>query len=985
MGVGIKRCVDVPGECERMLADAAACKCDVVWLLPDYDRVVERRKGLAASDSPLRFGCTVSTLFAWIEDLWALYGDGRMLVSAVQRKLLVKAVLDDARVAGKELFPASAGRIDLLCSMVQQGAAFGSFDEVASGDDVQLTETQRKMLQVARAYYGELNANGLCEPSEAMRLLSGRSDIGWPAVACESFSALSAAEALFFARISEHASVRFLVESVPGSRFDAGQMIARSLSRAFDLLGASWEDGGKGEVPASPSAAEDALAPEADELCQLAAALYDSGQRPFVRPQGSVRVLLPAGRYAAPSLLADAVVSSDAETVLVACVDPGRMFGELAPRLVERGVSVRTSYSLRFGETDFGEAFLNALDMADMRELRRPDTFCATDYLMGGLSEKGCKAVYSLDEKWRGRRVLDGKAIACDIDECATKYAAPFAGHVGAGDFSAAFDLAECRYVAMPAGNEAFKAEQLAAVSCARKIFEQAGCLKGQSVAEDLRVLLETARVRVRVRASAKSEGRQSVSLMTYREASAQQERSFDAVFACDLNSSEQPVRLRRTSFDALFEALGCEFERDALFETRLAFLRVVRSARERLYLMRILHDADASPLYPAISFEEVMACYSNEVDRATVLAEPFVRVSKGEEPLVFQRGEESLIGNTLRGARPSDQTLEVGPLDRVTPSMVPTLMDPVQVLSPSEIENYLDCPHKWFATRRLRLNAIDAGFTAREKGSFAHAVLTCFYERYKLAYGEAKPRSADDVREKALPLLREVFAALLAEQDALDPFENPLIPITQSEVEQTDELLRHLKGFVHRDAALLPGFEPRRFEYRFGYDEPFEYAGMPLRGSIDRIDIDDKGRAVVVDYKSSLGDSYHLLPADAEGLAELPAKVQALIYAQVVRKLLGCEVVGAVYVHTLKPGSQPTVCGAYDDRILGPDDLPGVKVSRNAMTEAGFRSFDDLLDRVEDMIAEGLSGMAEGNIAVAPRSDRACGFCPVFSCVGRK
>ena len=1014
LGVKIERAGDASLACEDFLIGFAQRKAEVVWLLPDYDRAVERKKRLALSASSLQLGCSVTTLFAWIEDMWALYGDGRVVVSSVQRKLLMRTVLQRRAGEGTPLFSVSAGRIDLLCSMVRTGFGLDAFAEALAGDNLglmaSLTSSQARMIEAARAYRGLLNECGLCELSEAMSLLSKRVDIPWPVIACEDFSTLSADEACFFARLSLRTEVRFGVTMIAGSCFDAGRMLEQALGRAFGLIGAEVPAGiaeadsfadsvvGKSQ-PGSDAGIGSGIHPE---LFQVASALYDASAVASVEPAGAVRILLPAGRYAQPALLADAIERAGVRKILVASTDPATMYLDLAPRLAAKGVAVQASYSRAFAETDFGEAFLNALDLALDASLRRPDTFRATDYLLSNLSERTPRTVHALDGRWRADRSLDGAAVLSDINEHAVSFAAPFLAFVQEGSFAEAFDLAESRYIAFPAGNDAFKAEQLAAVSCARSLFEQAQRLGESGDVASLRVLLESASVRVRVRAVIEGAAICEVALMSYVEASGQPAYSFDAVMACDLNASQMPVRVRRTPEDILLEALGCSFARDALFESRLEFLRVINVATGRLYLARCLHDADANPLYPAVAFEEIMSCYATKVDKATAVALPFLSSEQGEEgegtsddlfssavrtaeALVVQRGEEKLVTNaSCVGEFPPVRSLEMGVPDKVSEEMQGMLMEPVRSLSPSAIENYLDCPHKWFATRRLRLDSLDAGFSPLEKGSFLHEVFYEFYDRYRQDFGKAKPRTQEDLLH-AYPLLREVFRAAVARQSQKELIGNPLIAITQEEERQIDELERHLEGFIARDAVLLPGFEPAYFEESFGRDgDSFEYAGMPLRGSIDRIDVDARGRAVIVDYKSSLGDSYHLLPANADGLADLPIKVQTLIYAQVARRKLNLDVVGAVYVHALRPGSQPSVCGAYDDKVLGPEHLPGIRSARSSLSSAGFPTFEQLLDYVEGEIAKRLEDMRNGDISVAPRHEKACGFCPVFSCAGR-
>src|SRR5204862_8133298 len=67
----------------------------------------------------------------------------------------------------------------------------------------------------------------------------------------------------------------------------------------------------------------------------------------------------------------------------------------------------------------------------------------------------------------------------------------------------------------------------------------------------------------------------------------------------------------------------------------------------------------------------------------------------------------------------------------------------------------------------------------------------------------------------------------------------------------------------------------------------------VELSGKIDRVDLDDAGRAVVVDYKyAAIGRYSNLDEKIASG-----ADLQLPIYALAARRLLGREVVAAGYL----------------------------------------------------------------------------------------
>ena len=463
-------------------------------------------------------------------------------------------------------------------------------------------------------------------------------------------------------------------------------------------------------------------------------------------------------------------------------------------------------------------------------------------------------------------------------------------------------------------------------------------------------------------------------------------------------------MRLVEDGGTLLLEKLGLGRPADALAASRRRFFRALSSACETVVCERVLNTEDANEAYPSVMFEELLDCYreadAGEDDRATGLPKPLVAFA-------MLAGEDALHDNlalVCEGVQPrvgkggATLSWELSAAGAVSPEQRPRIVlprspreglrgaDAALALSPSALESYLECPYKWFALRRLRLSEPDAGFGPLEMGSFSHNVLRSFYEHFREA-GHAKVDSA--TLPEARALLGETFDRHLESQRNLKRSVNPLIPRTAFERAETADLRKRLVRFLDREALLLPGFEPVRFEFDFGSSEPFPYAGCLLRGSVDRIDVNGAGQAVVIDYKGSLNGDYALdsaSPAAQAGGAVLPHKVQTLMYAQVARKVLGLDVVGALYVSY---GRDRRVSGAFDRTVVGERDVPGIDVERcgvpgPAGEALGVSSFGELVDAVEDRIARAVRTLADGCIGPDPRGGDPCGYCPVLACEKR-
>ena len=467
----------------------------------------------------------------------------------------------------------------------------------------------------------------------------------------------------------------------------------------------------------------------------------------------------------------------------------------------------------------------------------------------------------------------------------------------------------------------------------------------------------------------------------------------------CDLEASSYPVRPAEDAATLLLERLGLAACGDALAASRRRFFRALSCARDAVVCERVLSTADADEAYPAVMYEELIDCYRpdptrmGDLDRATGLPQALV-------PFAERAGEDALHANLAPGDDASDaEAWEVPASGDVSPAARGRVVLPREggsasgdrpatpVLSPSAIESYLECPCKWFSLRRLRLSEPDAGFGPLEMGSFSHGVLKSFYEHF-IEAGNAKVAPGN--LEEARSLMRETFARHLAFQPELKRKANPLLPLTAFERAEAHGLERRLVSYLDREAALLPGFAPAYFELDFGAKEPFAYGGFELRGSVDRIDVNGRGQAVVIDYKGSLSPDYALAsasPAATAGGAVLPHKVQALVYAQVARRLLGLEVVGALYVSYGRDGR---VAGAFDRTFVGAADVPGIDAEAcgapgPAAEAVGAGSFAELADRVEEGIARAALSMGAGQVSPDPRGADPCGFCPVLACERRR
>lgn len=964
----------------RVVAERVSAGETPVILTPTPAAAARVRCMLA--QGPLALGVRVETFSSWIEDRWELFGDGRCVVSPVERTLLIRRVLvdgDDAPIdkgVGGGLV-ATPGTVDLVASLARVALPFLVGDAVLSHKGV-LSAGEQATVSTLIRYADALRLRGQCELSEATYLLPTLID-AVPTLVVLGFDDVDCAFGYLLDMLSQCTEV---------VRVDDG-------CRAAD-------DGDR-----------------VSELRALLDRLFSATTSNALEPTGAVRFLLPAGRYAASMLVARAAVDATlherenatahgvpALPVCVVSCDPVTAFDQMADFLAGRGVSSAVSARTTFAETDFGRAFLALVNFAYAAECR---VFQASDFALSSFSGLSQRVAYALDAAWRGSRTIDQSRIASDLAE-ASEVACEVLAAFTRGDNEGALAAFEARLRRRSDLDAAYRAEQLTAIGAARR-FVQACDVVDLPITQAFSLL---ERVAVTKSARQNAEGslpisedtlvygidaddcRPDVLFLSLSEATERASCSCSTLILCDLSAATYPVRPAEDGATLLLEKLGLDCTTDALTAARRRFFRVLATARDAVVCERPLNTVDADEAYPAVMYEELLDCYRSDsrhndvVDRATGLPKALVSFSStaGEDELQRNLALNDQVDDVVAWDVPANGQVSAEGRKRVVlPRFEPDGGDAPLVLSPSAVESYLECPCKWFSLRRLRLSEPDAGFGPMEMGSFSHGVLKSFYEHF-IEQGQAKVTGENLAQARGL--LHEIFERHLTFQPELSRRRNPLVPLTAFEQTEVHALERKLVNYLDREVVLLPGFIPTYFEYDFGSADLFEYAGCALRGSIDRVDVNELGQAVVIDYKGSLTSDYVLASASPAAQAKgvvLPHKVQTLIYAQVARRVLGLDVVGALYVSYGRDGR---ISGAFDRTVLGCEALPGIEedgcgVPGPPAQALGVTTFSELVDNVEAGIAEAIGSMTQGLIAPDPRGGDPCGYCPVLACERRR
>ena len=1000
---------------------------DVV-LLPDTDRAVAYRKRAADSGCSL-MGVTVAAFGAWVRDLWELYGDGRTFVSRLEREALLRAAcegpaegccvdpksgkraqldgasgrceLAEGRIADDGVASAGAGETGALgldrvaAACVAAGVGLPAFD--AAVQDAQqgvpagagalegVSCAEVPVLQMIVGYLDRLAQLGMIEPGQALALLPELLPQRPLRVLLEDAAPLTPGQEAFFSacpwmdvevraasgsqgpvRAPEGVRVRF---AFPSGQYAWPALLADIVR---DALGTVADRGAVPAAAAGPAAGDDGAS-----SCEDA-----SGSANGYRD----------GRSA----------GAQAAAVVVAAKDPAALFGRVAPALVRQGHVVALRGRRRFMDTSFGRAICSLRRFLDdgqaggashiegygdiaATDVERWNRADLADWALSPFSGMTKKAAFKLDADMRADRTAQRSNLCARLRADNPMFAAMERLALQLDDQAAAELEAAVRR--MTNRSEAWRAEQLAAL---RALQRAAGAAKLAGLGADAafdqvqRLKVNVSRIVAPRGCDGAAFGAPDVLVTDQNTAASLGSGSCEVCVVADLTSGAYPAADPEDASRVLLEHLGVKRADSALARMRRVFFALEHAATDQLILERCLNDSSADPTYPCVVLEEFVDCYRDDPTATEDIDNPYSLPERLQDGMLL-RGEDALCSNDALSDVPAPETARIEPpltgaVSAEARSLVvlPRVLQGGQVLdepclSPSQIESYLECPYKWFAQRRLRLDDLDEGFGPLEMGDFAHNALHSFYKHMSEDLGEEK------VTPQLLPQARELMADVLARHKALQPHlrqsENRSIPTSQVEHRELAELERKLMDYLDFEAELLPTFAPKYLEYDVACGGAVDYAGHKLLGTADRIDVDGEGRCAIIDYKGSISGSYALGVREEGRLG----KVQALIYAQVVRRTLGLEPVGALYVCY---GRRKMISGAYDGRVIENAHLPNM---RHKDCMCADRPFSDVLDETEEAVAAALERMLAGDIRPRPETPEACKWCPVSSCPERR
>ena len=440
--------------------------------------------------------------------------------------------------------------------------------------------------------------------------------------------------------------------------------------------------------------------------------------------------------------------------------------------------------------------------------------------------------------------------------------------------------------------------------------------------------------------------------------------RRFRAVFVCGLQEGSFPLPPRPEPFlsdQMRFELAAASGLRlrpreDAVAAERHLFYAAASRATERLVLSFRSCDEEGNLELP-----------SPFVDDVTRLLEPGWAHRRGRRSLadVVWDTELAPTPRELARALAASGAPAAGEVARPRSALGPVALARVRhtrILSAGALESYGECPVKWLVERELapRQLAPDPGPIIR--GSLMHAVL----ERLFSLLGEP-------LTDTTLPRARALLAELVTEAAGAVELAPGAPEIVEAAAVRA--IVADLERYLAHEARMGAGWRAAALERRFGFDAsrqspdaegasgdslpPLRLAQSPdevlLRGVIDRIDVDDRGHAIVRDYKSGAQRAGW---AAAGWVSEV--QLQAGLYMLAVRELTELEPVAGLY-QPLR-GDDLRARGAFLDGA----DVGSAVVATDARSPA---ELDELLAAVRDRAVALAAALRAGELTPCPQT----------------
>jgi len=1010
-------------------------------IVPSPDAVLLVKRQLGAIQE-LSVGVNVSTFDEWMRDQWKLYGNSDRLLSTTLRKVFFQQVLDGMSTDELGSLNAGKGTVELLSKLAPEYLT--ELDQIMTSG--QLSAGQISACKVLERYKALLEEKSYVEGCQCLDYLLQSIPAQGAALIFSRVEDLSEARLKFVRKLSQKREVTFSLYVPEGP---AGYAAEQQLV----LVGG----------PGCDCRVDAELAPAAksQELNDLLAMVFRAKEGSEVTPSGAVTFLSPLGQLAEAESISRYIsqcVESGSKSFVVYTSNPQKVWEALSQKLAAKGIAAHYKRSVRIQDSLAGRAFASLIDayvmLSERAELEKNIDYQAsehqmgdmswwpprtlTDYLISPISGIRVERAWMLDKSWRGNRTLYATRVLETLSKaamssrlCAETIKSLELGRIG----SAAQRIIE--YLSAEASDEQSETAQSEEallqnqeslkvmskiVSSAQELHEAGLKLTPQTLKSFMNLCKDQA-VIMPVSNGIKSDIQ--VLIAPVSQAHSFEPHMFDTVIFQGMDTLNFGVKASDGALQEFIRHASKTPKVSEFARYQRDFYTALTTASTSVAFEKV----EQKDVFNAVALSEVKACYPKDYAKKTGVA----------------RGEEEVLVNLLPQASNPDcvvelPTIEPGEIDPKLKNIVvlprhltrETLEQELQglievsreglpLLSASQIETYLECPYKWFTQRRIKISQVDTDFAPMQIGTFIHRVLELTHATLLAEALGCDVADVDSVVESALlqdipgsritsdnldhakQVLDSCFVQVWDEQfnNINRASSNELIPHSIQERKQVENIREDLKDLLEFEASHFIGYQPRFFELRFGREENVvEYAGAQFTGSIDRVDVNAHGQALIIDYKHKATKDLKAYSAklslDSELSKEiLPRHVQSAIYAQIMRKQLTkykLEPVAAIYLGTKEQKDKPSFALAGMATEVATEHIWNIHPENKKLRDQAVMvvsqnsaEFADYLDAWENLIAQKVQAMLSGDVRANPCDKDACKYCPVKLCDKRR
>jgi ATP-dependent helicase/nuclease subunit B len=282
------------------------------------------------------------------------------------------------------------------------------------------------------------------------------------------------------------------------------------------------------------------------------------------------------------------------------------------------------------------------------------------------------------------------------------------------------------------------------------------------------------------------------------------------------------------------------------------------------------------------------------------------------------------------------------------------------RTFSVTELDLYLRCPYDYLVTKVMDLEPLEEAtedISPLDRGSKVHAILRNFYLAWR------KPVTRGD-RDEARALMKKLADTAFAE-DA-DTFRNR----REKELFLTVMAERFLDG---EEEFWKQGMRPAYLERKIDHFPLVLENGeeVELSAKIDRIDVDDNGNFIIVDYKTG---RYPLprMQVDQE-IFQLP--VYAVMAAAIKNSTPELKrPIGLAYYDL----AGKTEAGVRDVVLFNNETRNDHPSSKPKASSKSAEEFETILHRSMDRARKAIEGILAGDFTTKPRDENRCRYCPL-------